>query len=55
MAKLVFTVEVKNAEDEDDVRDYYKQLLQVFEGIVSLSAWGFDTPFTTSKVEDSND
>lgn len=48
--KLVFTIEVKDTEDQETVEAYYEALTATFKQIVKLSAWAYDTPEYDAKI-----
>lgn len=47
--RFEFTVMVDGNEDAVVVQEYFEKLKVVFTEIVSLAAWGFDTPIVIAK------
>lgn len=51
---MVFTIKVKDTENEEDVNVYFEALADTFTKIVNLSAFGFDTTQTLVVTGDDN-
>lgn len=47
MSKFQFTIELKESEI-DDAADYFREIESIFQRIIDLTAYAFDTPVTSS-------